>query len=222
MKYKNSLFSITVASCLSAIALPSLAQFSNPTQNPAPTVQPPTTPTTTTQSGFRCDTSGDVPTTMYQSGQGTSEPWIQWVSDHFAGSGWSPDTRCKEVSSRLETYRKNKKLRYVTLGTVNNQSVICVASKDRGPCEGIIYTLKPDQDGVQALNNLFAWRKGEEGLESNYESVTAIPYIDVGTRLDEAQAEPVNLEPATQVIPQPAQTPKTTPQQTTPEIYRQL
>jgi hypothetical protein len=105
---------------------------------------------------------------------------------------------------------------------VRHQARETVASKDRGPCEGIIYTLKPGQDGVQALNNLFAWRKGEEGLESNYESVTAIPYIDVGTRLDEAQAEPVNLEPATQVIPQPAQTPKTTPQQTTPEIYRQL
>lgn len=217
MKYKRSLFSIAVASCLSAIALPSLAQFSNPTQNPAPIVQPPTTPTTITQTGFRCDTSGDVPTTMYQSSQGTPEPWIQWVSDHFADSGWSSDARCQEVSSRLETYRKNQKLRYVTLGTVNNQSVICVASKDRGPCEGILYTLKPGQDGIQALNNLFAWRKGEEGLESNYESVTAIPYIDVGTRLDEAKAEP-----ATQVQPQPAQTPKTNPQQTTPEINREL
>lgn len=214
MKYTNSLFSITVASYISAIALPSLAQFSNPTQNPTPTVQPPTIPTTTTQSGFRCDTSGDVPTTMYQSGQGTPEPWIQWVSDHFAGSGWSPDSRCQEVSSRLETYRKNKKLRYVTLGTVNNQSVICVASKDQGPCEGIVYTLKPGQDGIQALNNLFAWRKGEEGLQSNYESVTAIPYIDVGTRLDETNVEAVNSESTTPA--KPATTKKTILEETTP------
>jgi hypothetical protein len=115
----------------------------------------------------------------------------------------------------LETYRKNKKLKYVTLGTVNNQSVICVASKDQGPCEGIIYTLKPGQDGIQALNNLFAWRKGGEGLESNYESVTAIPYIDVGTRLDETTAEATS-EPKT------GTTKKTAPQQVTPDNYRDL
>jgi len=222
MKYIKSLLSISAVSCLSAIALPSLAQIPNPNQNPAPTVQPPKAPTAIIQSGFLCDTSGDVPTTMYQSGQGNSEPWIQWVSDHFSGSGWSPDARCEEVSSRLETYRQNKKLRYVTLGTVNNQSVICVATKDQGPCEGIIYTLKPGQDGVQALNNLFAWRKGEEGLESNYESVTAIPYIDVGTKLDEVKAEPENLEPATQAQPQPVQIPTENPSNKAPEAHREL
>ncbi|MBE9046944.1 hypothetical protein IQ255_21475 [Pleurocapsales cyanobacterium LEGE 10410] len=178
MKHKISLVSFTVASCLAAIAEPSLAQFPNPTQSPETQIP-------ITQSGFRCDTSGDVPTTIYQNRQGNPEPWIKWVSDHFSGAGWSPQARCQEVSSRLETYRRNKKLRYVTLGTVNNQSVICVASQDQGPCEGIVYTLKPGQDGIQALSNLFAWRKGEEGLQSNYESVTTIPYIEVGSKLDE-------------------------------------
>ncbi|MEO1342274.1 MAG: hypothetical protein AAFV28_14280, partial [Cyanobacteria bacterium J06635_13] len=47
---------------------------------------------------------------------------------------------------------------------------------------------------IKALNNLFAWRKGEQGLQSNYESVTAIPYIDVGTRLDETKIEAQNTE----------------------------
>ncbi|HEY9767104.1 MAG TPA: COP23 domain-containing protein [Coleofasciculaceae cyanobacterium] len=215
MKRKASLIYIVMASCLGAISLPSLAQFPNPTQNPVPTAQPVTTSASTPQSGFFCDTSGKVPTTMYKSRQGNSEPWIQWVSDHFSGSGWSPDTRCKEVSSRLETYRKDKKLKYVTLGTVNNQSVICVASKDQGPCEGIIYTLKPGQDGIQALNNLFAWRQGEQGLESNYESVIAIPYINVGTRLDKTTAEATS-EPKT------GTTKKTAPQQVTPDKYREL
>ena len=233
MKYANNLLSIAIASCISAIALPSIAQIPNPSQNPAPAqnpapvqnsapIQTPAATTNTIPSGFLCDTTGDVPTTVYQSGQGDSEPWIKWVSDHFSGSGWSPDTRCQEVSSRLETYRRNKKLRYVTLGTVNNQSVICVASKDQGPCEGIIYTLKPGQDGVQALNNLFAWRKGGEGLESNYESATAIPYINVGTKLDEVKTEQSNVEPATQAQPQPAQVPNTNPAQTAPETHREL
>ena len=176
----SSLFSLFIAGCLAAIALPSNAQLANSPQ---------------VQSGFSCDRTGDTPTTIYQSKQGNPEPWIQWVSDHFAGSGWTPDLRCQEVSDRLETYRQNKKLRYVTLGTVNSQSVICVASKNQGPCEGIIYTLKPGQDGIEALNNLFAWRKGDEGLESSYESVTTIPYIDVGSKLDEAPADIPATEP---------------------------
>ena len=220
VNYGKSLLNIIVASCLSAIALPSLAQTPNPAQNPVPTTQPVTTPVANPQSGFLCDTSGDVPTTIYRSRQGDPEPWIQWVSDHFSGSGWSPDARCQEVSSRLETYRKNKKLRYVTLGTVNNQSVICVASKDQGPCEGIIYTLKPGQDGIKALNNLFAWRKGEQGLQSNYESVTAIPYIDVGTRLDETQVELNNLKSPPQAKPATSKT--NTPEAPTVDSHREL
>lgn len=217
VKRRRSILNIIVASCLSSIALPSLAQNPNPAQNPVPPQQ--ATPLSTTQSGFVCDTSSDVPTTMYRSSQGNREPWIQWVSDHFSGSGWSPDARCQEVSSRLETYRRNKKLRYVTLGTVNNQSVICVASKDQGPCEGIIYTLKPGQDGIQALNNLFAWRKGEQGLQSNYESVTAIPYIDVGSRLEETQTKPDNLEstPA-----KPPTSEKTIPEAVNSDNHREL
>ena len=186
MKHRQKLFCYMVAGCVSTLSISASAQTSStqPTINQTP-------PTNTIQSGFRCDTNGDLPTTLYQSSQGTAEPWIKWQSDHFSGSGWSPEARCQEVSSRLETYRKNKQLKYVTLGTVNNQSVICVASQEGGKCEGIIYTLKPGQDGLKALNNLFAWRKGEQGLESNYESVTTIPYIDVGSRLDETTAQPV-------------------------------
>ncbi|MEL6494470.1 MAG: COP23 domain-containing protein [Cyanobacteria bacterium J06623_7] len=214
--------SLTIASCMTAIAAPSFAQLPTspapanqapPSQAPAistPANQAPVVPAISTpvaRSGFSCDTTGENPTTIYQSSQGAPEPWIQWVSDHFSGSGWNPDARCKEVSSRLETYRKNKLLKYVTLGTVNNQSVICVATQDQGPCEGIIYTLKPGQDGIKAINNLFAWRKGEQGLQSNYESVTAIPYIEVGTRLEEAQTEvKVEIEPE-----QPAANPSVKP-----------
>ena len=216
------LLGCSLAGCLAAIALPSNAQLSNSiqTSNPAPS-QAPALPTTNSpaqaQSGFSCDTSGEAPTTIYQSSQGAPEPWIQWVSDHFSGSGWSPDARCQEVSNRLETYRRNRKLRYVTLGTINNQSVICVASKDQGPCEGIIYTLKPGQDGIKALNNLFAWRKGGEGLESSYESVTAIPYIDVGSKLDESE-----VAPAAQPQPKTTTPENNSPEQHSPETHREL
>ena len=191
MRHKK-LVSVAVATGIAAIALPSFGQtpiYQTPVYQTPPTRPP------VIQSGFRCDTSGEIPTTIYQSSQGKPEPWIKWVSDYFSGSGWSPNDRCQEVSSRLETYRRNKQLKYVTLGTINNQSVICVASQNQGPCEGIVYTLKPEQDGLKTLNNLFAWRKGGEVLESNYESVTSIPYINVGSRLDETTTTPPVVEP---------------------------
>lgn len=200
MKHQQLLY-FTLAGFLSAIALPTFAQSSStvqPTINHIPSAQ-------TVPSGFRCDTSGDLPTTMYHNSQGIAEPWIKWQSNHFANSGWNPEARCQEVSSRLETYRRDRKLKYVTLGTVNNQAVICVASQQDGECEGIIYTLKPGQDGLQTLNNLFAWRKGSQtGLQSNYESATTIPYIDVGSKLNETST----LPPV--VVPSPESTPANT------------
>lgn len=139
-----------------------------------------------TQKGFKCDIDSGIPITMYHNAQGAKEPWIKWVSDHFSSANWTPLSRCKAVSERLEEYRKQGKLKYVTLGMENEQQVICVASYDDGPCEGTIYTLKPGQDGVAALNNLFAWGSGQENLNSSYETYD-IPYINVEGRLDSEQ-----------------------------------
>jgi hypothetical protein len=136
-----------------------------------------------TQKGFGCDNTATIPTTVYLNSQGIKEPWIKWISEHFSGSNWTPISRCQTVSERLEQYRLEGKLKYVTLGMQNDQQVICVASRDRGPCEGIVYTLRPGQDGIAALNNLFAWGSGQQNLESNYKSSGIIPYINVQERL---------------------------------------
>ncbi|MEO1004867.1 MAG: COP23 domain-containing protein [Cyanobacteria bacterium J06638_38] len=139
-----------------------------------------------TSKGFTCDAKTSIPTTIYHNSQGGQEPWIKWVSEHFSESNWTPLSRCQTVSDRLEEYRQNGKLKYVTLGVENNQQIICVASQDNGPCEGIVYTLRPGQDGVAALNNLFAWGSGQQNLDSNYESAETIPYINVEEKLLQA------------------------------------
>ncbi len=140
-----------------------------------------------TPRGFKCDNSPTIPTTMYHNSQGSKEPWIKWISEHFSNSNWTPLSRCQTVSERLEEYRLNGKLKYVTLGMQNNQQVICVANRDNGPCEGVVYTLRPGQDGIAALNNLFAWGSGQENLDSNYESSTEVPYINVEEKLMQAE-----------------------------------
>ncbi|WP_322674553.1 MULTISPECIES: COP23 domain-containing protein [unclassified Nostoc] len=41
---------------------------------------------------------------------------------------------------------------------MNGQNVVCTANQVNGCCKRLILTLKPNEDGVQALNNLLAWR----------------------------------------------------------------
>ena len=134
------------------------------------------------QAGFLCDTSTGEPVTVYQNPQGFREPWIRWNSNFFSGSGYDPLTRCQQVTQRLENYSRNKQLNYVTVGIVNNQKAICTSSRVNGPCEGLIYTLRRDQDPAPALSSFFVWLANQKARPSLFESNTAV-YINVGERL---------------------------------------
>ncbi|WP_293247035.1 MULTISPECIES: COP23 domain-containing protein [unclassified Microcoleus] len=136
------------------------------------------------ESGFWCSTSTGAPVTLYQNPQGAVEPWIEWTSDYFSGSGYDPATRCQLVSKRLESYRRNRMLRYITVGQMNGQNVICTANQVNGICQNLIYTLRPGQDPIGSLYNLLAWRQGQVGMPSTEES-SQIPYIDVSEKLGE-------------------------------------
>jgi hypothetical protein len=173
-----------------AIAISSLALSAKPSQSQS-------------TSGFTCDASSGSPATVYQNRQGAREVWINWVSGHFTESGYDPITRCREVSGRLETYRQNKQLKFVTVGYMNGQRVICTASQVNGRCEGLIYTLKPSQDAVRTLYQFMGLREGQAGAPSLSES-GEMPYIDVRPRLGEdggnsvAPPAPANNRPAPQ------------------------
>jgi Circadian oscillating protein COP23 len=154
--------------------------------------------------GFYCDRSTGVPVTVYQNSQGITEPWIKWTSNHFRYSGYDPVTRCQEVSGRLETYRRNKQLKLITVGRMNGQNVVCTASQVNGRCEGLIFTLKRGQDAVKTLTNLLAWREGQAATPSLSESGAA-PYIDVSGRLGEDVGSTTQPTTPTNVQPTPSQ-----------------
>lgn len=141
------------------------------------------------QAGFLCDTSTGEPVTVYQNPQGFREPWIRWNSNFFSGSGYDPLTRCQQVTQRLENYNRNKQLNYVTVGIVNNQKAICTSSRVNGPCEGLIYTLRRDQDPAPALSSFFVWLGNQKARPSLFESSSAV-YINVGERLGLDVSEP--------------------------------
>ncbi|MEH1795644.1 MULTISPECIES: COP23 domain-containing protein [unclassified Nostoc] len=126
--------------------------------------------------GFYCDTSGNKPVTVYTNPRGVSEPWIRWTSNYFKDAGYNKLTRCQDVSQRLENYRRNRDLRFITVGKMNGQNVICTANQVNGRCEKLILTLKPNEDGVQALNNLLAWHQPLS--KSN-----RTPYVDLREHL---------------------------------------
>jgi serine protease Do len=134
--------------------------------------------------GFVCDTSTGEPVTVYQNPQGFREPWIRWNSNFFASAGYDPLTRCRQVTQRLDNYNRNQQLNYVTVGVVNNQKAICTTSRVNGPCEGLIYTLRRDQDPVPALSSFFVWLANQKAKPSLYESGT-IPYLDVRERVEQ-------------------------------------
>ncbi|MEH2153308.1 COP23 domain-containing protein [Nostoc sp.] len=126
--------------------------------------------------GFYCDTSGNKPVTVYTNSRGVSEPWIRWTSNYFNDAGYNKLTRCQDVSHRLETYRRNRNLKFITVGKMNGQNVVCTANQVSGRCENLILTLKPNEDGVQALNNLLAWHQPLS--KSN-----RTPYVDLREHL---------------------------------------
>jgi hypothetical protein len=158
------------------------------------------------ESGFWCSTSTGAPVTLYQNPQGAVEPWIEWTSDYFSGSGYDPATRCQLVSQRLESYRRNRMLRYITVGQMNGQNVICTANQVNGVCQNLIYTLRPGQDPIGSLYNLLAWRQGQVGMPSTEES-SQIPYIDVREKLGEKLAENMGDKAQLPPFPQPSELP---------------
>ena len=130
--------------------------------------------------GFYCDTSRNNPVTVYRNYEGATEPWIRWTSNYFKNAGYDPLTRCQDVSHRLETYRRNEELKFITTGKMNGQNVICTASRLDGQCDRLILTLKPKENPEHALDNLFAWHAGHEPSNNGRDKRA---YIDVGERL---------------------------------------
>ena len=73
----------------------------------------------------------------------------------FDDAGYVPETRCRQVSSKFQQFYERGLLNYVTTGRVNHQPVICVSNAKDGPCLGILFTLKPEQNANRTLEQLF-------------------------------------------------------------------
>jgi len=144
----------------------------------------------TSRSMFYCGTSLGHPATVARTPRGNL-PVIRWTSDHFSGSGWSPQRRCQAVSERFQDLYSKGQLRYITTGLMNRQPVVCVASRRGGDCTGLLFTLKQGSNPGQTLGRLLNYRALAVGNALN-ESGGERVYIDVEEYLNTAEVEGEN------------------------------
>ena len=103
---------------------------------------------------FYCGINNGVPRTIAKTPRGEVSV-ISWVSNFGAEVGYTPQTRCEEVSNRFGQYYDKGILNYITTGRKNNHDVVCVSSKNGGACDGLLLTLKPGDTASSVIPQLF-------------------------------------------------------------------
>ncbi len=146
---------------------------------------------------FACGMLNNVPITLFQSDRGKFV-MIRWVSQFFSGSGYDPQTRCKLVSERFQTYLNLGALKYLTTGTLNRHPVVCVTDTLGGDCDrnlpynGLLFTLKPTNNPGDTLKQLLSIRDRKTYFPLNESASSPVSttlqgrvYIDVDEYLSD-------------------------------------
>jgi hypothetical protein len=103
---------------------------------------------------FYCGLSPQGVPTTYAKTSSREVPLIRWVSTYF--QNYTRTQRCQEVSGRFQDAYRNGSLNYITVGTQNQQPIVCTSRNGNG-CDQLLFTLKPGTNPaqvVQHLNNL--------------------------------------------------------------------
>lgn len=103
---------------------------------------------------FVCASNNGNPATVARHPKHGDVPIINWVSDHFNDSGYTPQQRCEQVSKRFQKHHSKGLLNYLTTGKMNNQNIVCVAESDTSGCVGLLFTLKPGSNPSSTLQRL--------------------------------------------------------------------
>jgi len=149
---------------------------------------------------FFCAVGGDgIPTTFAQTSRG-HVPVIKWSSEYFSDDGYSPDRRCREVTSQFNNLYRQGRLNYLSAGRKNGLPIICALGTPSGECTQL-YTLKRGQDASRVLANLRAVQMGARG--PLYESTRRISsdVIDLNAYLESAPVEQVGSTSQPNVAP---------------------
>lgn len=152
---------------------------------------------------FYCGKNGNVPTTMAKTSRGNVAV-IRWVSKDVFGEAYPPEVRCNIVSEKFQSFYQDGTLDFLTTGVVNRMPVICAAQAQNGPCNGVLFTLKPSGDPGRTLKRLLDVRIRSSGpLEES--SATRV-YINMKDFLDKAPVVSATPMKATKGLSTPVKT----------------
>jgi hypothetical protein len=131
---------------------------------------------------FSCVSINNTPTTIARTSQGNVTV-ISWRSSHFSNSGFTPEKRCQIVSERFQTHSNKGTLRFITVGKINGQNVMCVAQRQGAGCrrDGLLLTFEPQDDPYTVIKDLFGVSRGAGG--SSVSRGESKPYINIGNVL---------------------------------------
>ncbi|WP_052035220.1 COP23 domain-containing protein [Xenococcus sp. PCC 7305] len=136
---------------------------------------------------FRCqpdNSANSIPTTYAVTPDGT-KPVIKWKSDYFEQSAYTPMRRCNEVTERFNNFYSQGMLQDLTPGWVNKQPVVCATLSCTE--DTLLFTLRPDQDPDQVLQELFANRQGAS--TPTFQCSTCSPSYNLQDYLDKTPVE---------------------------------
>ncbi|XHL96466.1 MAG: COP23 domain-containing protein [Microcoleus anatoxicus] len=186
--------SLTAAVTLGAIAIGAVTAFNQPSYAQGAT--------------FFCGVSRDgIPTTFANTRRGTVEV-VKWTSEFFTDSGYTPERRCQEVSSRFQRHRERGQLNFLTAGYLNGQPAIC-AGNSSPPCtsEKLLFTLKPGSDAAARIQQIFNISVGASNapLYESRDGSNSSATVDLNRFLEQAPVvqtagsapnPPLNSQPA--------------------------
>jgi hypothetical protein len=152
---------------------------------------------------FYCGKNGNEPTTIARTSRGDVAV-IRWVSRDVFGEAYPPEVRCNIVSEKFQSFYQDGTLDFLTTGEVNRMPVICVAQAQNGPCNGVLFTLKPGGDPGRTLKRLLDVRIRSSGPLA--ESSATRVYINMKDFLDKAPVVSATPMKATKGLSTPVKT----------------
>lgn len=137
---------------------------------------------------YFCGTSKDaVPTTFARIATGQKVAVIRWEKKW--SNKYSPKARCEEVSARFQNASQDGALNYLTIGTINNQKVLCAASRYGDGCKDVLLTLRANEDASKFIENLRQMGYTAQGPMVQAQDASPPVYVDMNQLLHQSPTE---------------------------------
>lgn len=109
-------------------------------------------PVVDSKTRFSCQLVNGQYTVMYQP-QSHPNEYFPWATPAAMGGGWDSQSRCYEISRRLESYRPDGLIELST-DVVNDYNTVCVTTEQVPDCR-IVFTIPPGQDPLVTRDRVF-------------------------------------------------------------------